>query len=266
VAEEGSGTKARRGLLIVFGALIGLFGLLVLAAGAALLYADRSLKDDEGYFASRMAGFEVPGRAITTQGLDLTGLPVGSDRWADIRIRARAADGRPIFLGVAREEAVRQYLAGVPHAVLTDVDSDSFAGTYRRVGGTRVPPAPATRTFWAVRVQGRGLRTLNWGVMGGNWQMVAMNADASPGVSVDASLGVKIPYTLATAIVLLAVGLLLAGGGLAMILRGGRRRKPPPDARDGPATVEPAPEGSGIRITGTGETEPPFDERPIHPQ
>jgi hypothetical protein len=51
-----------------------------------------------------------------------------------------------------------------------------------------------------------------------------------------------------------------------MILRGGRRRKPPPAAGDGPAPVEAAPEGSGIRITGTGETEPPLDERPIHPQ
>jgi hypothetical protein len=258
--------KAKRGLLIVFGAFIGLFGLVVLAAGGALLYADQAKKDDDGYFASRMARYEAPGRAMATQGLDLTGLPVGSDHWADIRIRARAADGRPIFLGIAREEDIQRYLAGVPHVLLTDVDSDSFRATYRRVGGTRVPPAPATRKFWAARVEGRGLRTLSWGVADGSWQVVAMNADASPGVSVDASVGVKIPYTLATAIGLLAVGLILSGGGLAMILRGGRRRRKPPDAGDGLATVESAPEGTGIRIAGTGETEPPSDEGPIHPR
>jgi hypothetical protein len=265
VAEE-TGVKARRGLLIVFGAIIGLFGLVVLAAGAALLYADQSLKDDDGYFTSRTVRYEAPGRAIVTEGLDLTGLPVGTDRWADIRIRARGVGGRPILVGIAREADVRRYLTGVPHVILTDVDSDSFEATYRQVGGDRVPPRPATRKFWAARVQGAGVRTLTWGVEDGSWQIVAMNAESSPGVRLDASVGVKIAYTQAVAFGLLVVGLLLTAGGLVMIIRGGgRRRRKPPDPGDGLATAETAPDGSGIRITGTGEADPPFDERPIHP-
>ena len=61
---------------------------------------------------------------------------------------------------------------------------------------------------------GTGTPTLRRRVAGGTWSVVMMNADGSPGVTVDANVGAKIKYLMAIAIALLAGGLvLLAGAG-----------------------------------------------------
>jgi len=220
--------KAKRILLVVFGAIIGVIGLLILIGGAAILWADQTLRDRDGYFTSRTARYASPSRAIVTDNLDLTDVPGGPDRWADMRIRATGAGGRPVFVGIGRREDVQRYLGGAAYSVLTDIDTEKFHATYRAVQGSRMPAPPGDQTFWAVRAQGRGLQTLNWDVASGTWQIVAMNADASAGVAVDASGGVKISYLLAIAIAFLAGGLLLAGVGVTMVVFGVRKPRPPP--------------------------------------
>jgi hypothetical protein len=258
--------SAKRVLLIVFGSIIGLLGLVVLAGGAALLWANQALKDDDGYFTSRTERFQTGARAIVSENLDLTDIPGGTDRWADLRIRASGADGRPIFVGIARREDLQRYLAGVPHSVLTDVDPDSFRPTYRQVSGERAPVPPGEQRFWAARVQGRGVQTLTWAVSGGNWQIVAMNPDGSAGVGVDASAGVKVANLLAITIGLLAAGLLLLGGGITMIVFGARRPRGPPSSG---AVMDPSAAGTAA-LDPDGATSgqlpaPPDRPPPSHP-
>jgi uncharacterized protein DUF4389 len=238
---------AKRVLLIVFGSIIGLVGLVVLAAGGAILWADQTLRDDDGYFTSRTERFETDARAIVTENVDLTDVPGGPDRWADLRIRARGAGDRAIFVGIARREDVQRYLAGVPYTVLTDVDSESFRPRYRQVAGSRAPAPPGEQRVWAARAQGRGAQTLTWDVSSGNWQIVAMNPDGSPGVVIDASGGVKIAYLLAIAIAFLAGGILLLGGGVTMLIFGVRRPRGPPSS--GAVML---PEGAGVVAAEAG--------------
>ena len=89
-------TKSPRNyVLIVVGTLVGLIGLVLLAGGGALLWANQTLKDDDGYFTSRTATYANDGRAIASENLDLGDLPGGSGRWGELRIRATGgATGR----------------------------------------------------------------------------------------------------------------------------------------------------------------------------
>ena len=57
--------------------------------------------------------------------------------------------------------------------------------------GTGVPAAPAAALPWAARAQGTGSLTLTWEVQDGDWTVVVMNQDASPGITVRAEAGLS---------------------------------------------------------------------------
>jgi len=81
---------------------------------------------------------------------------------------------------------------------------------------------------WAAQARGAGTQTLQWPVRSGDWMMVVMNPDGSPGVTVRADLGVFSPALPSLAGELLAAGILagLTGAALVVIptrLAAGRR-------------------------------------------
>jgi hypothetical protein len=78
---------------------------------------------------------------------------------------------------------------------------------------------------------------IQWDLDDGEWNVVAMNADGSPGVEVDVALAAKVAWLLAVAIGLLVAGGLLLGAGMVMIAFGVRPAStPPPVALEGPPT------------------------------
>ena len=164
--------------LIVFGCIVGLIGLALLIAGAVGLWAHTSLRDDDGYYTSDPERLETPLRALVTNNLDLGDIPSGDDFWASLRITAWRPDGGPIFLGVGPRAQVQRFLAGVPHAVITDLDFDPFRATYSPQLGRRLPEPPGGEAFRAARASGPGEQTLTWDVEGGDWRIVAINPAA----------------------------------------------------------------------------------------
>jgi hypothetical protein len=74
---------------------------------------------------------------------------------------------------------VFSYPAEVSHPLVTDVDNDPFDAGFRPQAGERI---------WAASTQG-ARQTLTWDVDDGDWSIVVMNADGSPGVQADISAG-----------------------------------------------------------------------------
>jgi hypothetical protein len=214
--------------LIVVGCIVGLVGLAILAVGGTLLWVN-SQRDDDGFITSDAERFETPLRAIASESLDVGDIPGDSGRWARLRVRAERPDGGPIFLGIGPRAQVTRFLAGVPHAVVTDIDLDPFRATYSPRLGRRLPEPPGGEAFWVARASGPGEQTLTWDVEGGDWQVVAMNPDGSPGVVADVSAGVDISFLLGVAIGALVVGVLLLGGGIAMVVLAARGPRGPPE-------------------------------------
>jgi F0F1-type ATP synthase membrane subunit c/vacuolar-type H+-ATPase subunit K len=165
---------------------------------------------------------EVSSRAVVTDDVELlrwNTMPDFVSPPDDVRVEGVAAGSGTLFMGIGPADAVAGYLDGVAHDEITEWDSaqdDIEYVVYTTNDGTADPAAPATEGFWVASVSGSGELALDWTIESGEWVLVIMNADGSPGVSADVRFGV------ATLSVLLPVGLASLVVGLAALISGGR--------------------------------------------
>src|ERR671937_225200 len=155
MSANGPAIERRRGspgavALIVVASLLGLLGLGLLAAGGGLQWGIHAKRDAAGYFTTHTHRFSTKTYALTHEGVDI-GIPsfVHAGSLGTIRIRATSATpSKPIFVGIAREQAVDGSLASVAHTRVTDVD-DSSPDTYEAVPGAAAPDRPGAERIWA---------------------------------------------------------------------------------------------------------------------
>jgi hypothetical protein len=218
---------------VIAGALVALFATLLLMAGGAVHWADGK-KDDDGYFSTRSEPFVTTTYAITSDDLNVDGIPLGEDRYGKVRLKVADRGGKPVFAGIASSRDVEAYLAGSAHATLTDLDFSPFKPDYRSSGGDRLPGPPAAKDIWVASAQGSGTQTLDWTVKDGSWSIVVMNADGSAGVDTRVSAGVSLPFLddLGLWLWIAAAALLALAGAL---LAGGLSRRRQPSSPDGSA-------------------------------
>jgi hypothetical protein len=219
--------------VVIAAALTGLFATLLLLAGGAVHWADGK-KDDDGYFSTRSERFVTTTYAIASDDLDVSGIPLGEDRYGKVRLKVSDRGGKPVFAGIARSRDVDTYLAATAHATLTDLDFSPFKADYRASTGDHKPAPPAAQDIWVASAQGRGTQTLDWKVKDGSWSVVVMNADRSAGVDAAVSAGVSLPFLddLGLWLWIAAAALLALAGAL---LASGVRRPRQPSSPDGSA-------------------------------
>jgi hypothetical protein len=226
-----------RVVLIVLGSIVALLGLGLAAGGGFLLWADRTQREG-GYLTTPSERFATSTYALTRERLEVdAGGPnwVWSTNWlGKVRIRAKGASGKPLFVGIGPEAAVAGYLGRVEHADVEDIDFDPFRAKYRQISGGAPRRPPTAQNFWAASASGQGRQTVTWKVREGDWSVVLMNADGSGGVSANVDLGAKLSFLLWVAIGLLIGGALVVAGSVALIVLAARKR-PPPAAAPRPA-------------------------------
>jgi hypothetical protein len=183
--------------LVITGAVAALVSTALIVGGLAALWGD-SQKDSEGYLTTKDQRFEASGRALATENLDVdlgdADWLAGTDDLGKIKITAESRDDRPVFVGLARTSDVEDYLAGVPHSTVTDVEVSPFEADYERHTGNRHPASPEHADIWAASSHGRGEQSIDWEIEDGDWSIVVMNADGSLGVDADISAGASIPF------------------------------------------------------------------------
>jgi hypothetical protein len=218
--------------------------------GSTLLTLDNA-RDPSGYVASPAFHLSSQTAAITAENLTIT----DADQWArglgdvgGLRVTVASPAGHPIFVGIASQSAVDEWLAGKAHDELTGL-IDGTARYHRAPGPLRAVSYPAGQSFWLATATGTTSATLQWNLADGSYAVVVVNADGSPGVAADVRGAAQVPHLaglggtmlgLGVALVLLAVGLIVVGGtGL------GRRHSRPPTA--GP---DPGPSAAAGRVGG----------------
>ncbi len=249
-------------LLIVLGSLAILIALGLLAAGGGLLWAHTTQRDNEGFYTSELTRFHTTAHAITSEELSLSDVPdwlFGQGRLGTLRLRGSSTDaGKELFLGVARDRDVDAYLAGVEHDEVREIDIDHnrrVSVEYRRVPGAGTPADPAAQAFWVASASGPGTQTLTWDVTGGDWAIVAMNADGSRAVETDLTIAGKTRLILPLAIGLLAGGALLLGGGATMTYFGARSSRGAAALPEPGTTPQPVSAGA-YPVSVEGELDP----------
>jgi hypothetical protein len=210
---------------IVASGVLGLFAFGLFATGAAALWGDAQ-KDEHGYISTDSERYATSTRALTSENLDLDldGVDklIGSDSFGEVRLDVASRDGKPVFVGIAPTREVAQYLRGSAHAVVTDVDYSPFRAEYSEQRGERDLAPPASKRFWAVSAHGAGAQTLTWDVQDGDWSVVVMNADGSPGVDAGVKAGAELSFLDEAGWVLLGTGVLALAVAGALLFAGVR--------------------------------------------
>lgn len=227
--------KPNRVVALMIGCLILLPGVGLMAGGGALGLAYAFGRDDDGYFSASLERLSTSTAAVTAEDVDLMAGP-GSPDWLldrldlDIRLEATGGSGRPVFLGIGPEADVDAYLAGVARDEVVDVSGGGTA-RYRRAGGQAAATAPADEAFWVASATGPGTQQLDWAPTSGRWAAVLMNADGSPGVSADTTVGARSDAVLPLALTLLGIGGVLTAVAVVLLVVGvtGPRAVPRPD-------------------------------------
>jgi hypothetical protein len=212
--KAGRGWTGGRVVSLVFGSLLALISLAVLAAGGVATWLTASQRDSTGFLTTDTQSFTTNAYALTSEKIDLgtsADWTTVANVLGTVRIRATATQaGTPVFIGIAPQSAVNNYLAGVSHTQVTDWSSGHTA--YRQQAGGAPHTAPVTAGIWTARAMGFGRQTLTWRPTGGNWAVVVMNPSGRAGISVVADVGATIPD-----LKWIAVGFFVAGGVLLCI-------------------------------------------------
>jgi hypothetical protein len=226
---------------VIAGSLLTLVSLGFLVAGGAGLWANGQ-KDDQGYVSTRTEPFQTRTAALRTENLDVnlggTATVLGSDLYGKVRLRVTPRAGKDVFVGIARTRDVTRYLRGTAHTTVTDLDYHPFHADYATIGGTPRAAVPTTQRIWAAQAHGNGTQTLTWDVADGDWSVVVMNADGSPGVDAGVRAAANVPFLNEVAWGALGIGAILLLASIALLYGGARTPRPP---RPETGTPDPLP-------------------------
>jgi hypothetical protein len=241
--------SAGRIVALVFGILLVLPGLGLIAGGGILLWADANERSD-GFVVSPTEEFLSPGHALVTDTIDIRTagdwLPL-SAALGTARVEVSAEGGQDVFVGIAPAADVTAYLGDVQRTVIDDLGFDAPATRSDQLPGGEPSGPPTAQDFWTAQTSGGGVQELTWDPAEGDWMLVIMNADGSAGVLVQARIGAEFPALGGIAWGVLVVGVVITAVAVVLLVVGIRRPAerplvPPP----GPAAV-PAPRGPGAQ-------------------
>jgi hypothetical protein len=223
-------SSGARTAAVIAGSVLALVSLGFLAVGGAALWADGK-KDEQGYISTGTDRFHTGTAALRTENLDMNldgaDAVLNQDRYGKVRVRVQPRAGKDLFVGIARTSDVDRYLGGTAHATVTDLDYDPFVADYTNTGGRRRAAPPASQRIWTASAHGAGAQTLSWNVDDGDWSVVVMNADGSPGIDAGVKAGANVPFLDDIGWGALGGGALVAILAGALLFAGVRTPRPP---------------------------------------
>ncbi|MCW2574652.1 MAG: hypothetical protein JWR66_682 [Modestobacter sp.] len=259
---------------LVVGALFTLVSTGLLIGGGALLWADRTQRDD-GWLSTPQAQASTDYYALVSD--DITLHATGADWVVDdvlgrVRLQVTPQNGTDVFVGVAPSSAAAGYLRGVGRTRVELGDnqngwswnSNGMGSGYRMGAGMMSqlpggPPAtaPGDAGIWTASTGGTGTQTLEWTPSNGDWTVVVMPVDGSAGLDVGLTVAVTAPALPWLAGGLLVAGAVLLGTGVLLIVLAVHRAqsRPTPPTFGGPAgpPFGPGPDPADVRPTPVGD-------------
>jgi flagellar basal body-associated protein FliL len=216
-------SRGARAVPITIGAVIAVLASLFAVAGAALLFVFGS----DGAAKTGTHTIGTPTHALVSETATISDTTDLAEFLGDTRIRISADAISPehgVFVGIARASDVDRYLKGASVDRVTDVETDPFTLTRKRIDGDATPGAPGDESFWVAKSSSDSHAAVDWKIRDGGYRIVIMNADGAAGVTADSQFGVKVPVITTIAWVMLIGGVLFLAGGITLIVVGSRKR------------------------------------------
>ncbi len=197
-------------------------------------------RDPEGYLVSKTSRMSVDSYAVVVElvPLDMDDyLPPflrGLDTEDLVTIRLKANKTTPpkeLFVGIARDSDAMAYLDNVRYDYAVEYHWRVYPWNVRlefdravTQPGTAPSRPPTAEAFWLASARGSPEAAMKWTPESGEFIIVIMNADGSPGVDASLQLGARFPILTWLPKLLLAIGILLGAGGTLLIYFGYAQR------------------------------------------
>ena len=206
-------------IVLAIGVLLLLGAVALVAGGVALRGIDSSERED-GYLTSDGIDVSTTGYALASDAIHLDALPEG---WVfgDTRVQVVGTDpDDSLFVGIARPDDAATYLEDIEHSTVIEVDTVA----YNHHEGEPPTIAPGDADIWVAQATGTGPQSVSW-PHDGRWTVVAMNADSSAKVDVNAQFEVQAPHLGEIAAAVFTAGAVFAMVGGLLLWRSLRRRQ-----------------------------------------
>jgi len=236
--QSSKGWDAGRVIAVIFGGFMILVGLPLAFAGTALMGVTSTMDDGSGYIGVRGFDFETGTQALVFKEMYVEDVvidrvpgsvgrywvPKPSD-FIKMKFTLKSNNGKEVFVGIIDEAHALSYIGSARYEAVTEFKmEDPFDRSpyiaYRLHSGEKITVDPLSVNIWEAYATGEEV-ALEWEPEGGRYWVVIMNSDLSPGVDVDAGLGVRAPFLnfigkgiLVGGAVCLAIGVLIVYVGV----------------------------------------------------
>jgi len=209
--QGAKGWDAGRVIAVVFGGLMILVGLPLAFAGTAVMGVTSAMDDGSGYIGVSGFDFETGTQALVFKDMhvedmvmnriDSPAMRFWSPRAGDLlklKFSLQSNNGKDVFIGILDEAHAINYLGAAEYEYVADFEMESpFEGhpyiTYQLHSGSEITVSPQSISAWEDYEMGDDV-TLEWEPEGGDYWVVIMNADLTPGVDVETGAGVRMPF------------------------------------------------------------------------
>jgi hypothetical protein len=236
---QSSSWNAGKTVAVLLGGFLLFVGIPILFGGGALMGVTSFLNQGGGYIGIEGIDVTTGTQALVARELDIGDIIIDDvdrspPRWlwdpdiedfVSFRVKAESNDGKPVFIGIIPQHEAFNYLGSAEYDQLTQFVMEDLTRRrpyieYRHHQGEEITVSPTDLDIWVAESNGIGTQTLTWSPKPGEYWLVIMNSDASPGVNVELGISVKIPILVKIAQGLFLGGLALAGLGVAVIYFG----------------------------------------------
>ncbi|GAA1714280.1 hypothetical protein GCM10009745_73190 [Kribbella yunnanensis] len=190
------------------GLLLTLIGLVVGVAGAAAAF----------WLVGPDNTISTGGRALTSDGVAVVTAPDLLDRHGPT-LRVSVTGPKPVFVGIAQDLDVADYLNGAAHTRVIRYDVPSTISTQTMRGFEHKLTPPGDLDWWVAKSGGNGNQSIAWPMQDGRYSVVVMNADGTPAVDANVSFGIELHRSFGISLLILGAGIVALALGIALAFR-----------------------------------------------
>jgi len=134
----------------------------------------------------------------------------GVTGWPTLRMWATSTGPAGVFIGIAPADEVSDYLSGTAIDRVTDFSVSPFHLSVTRQSGAGTATPPGNEDLWVASAASHSIADLTWPVQDGDYRIVVMNADGTPGLTSVAQVRLELPNAFP-----ISLGVLIGSGALA---------------------------------------------------
>ncbi|MFB6723716.1 hypothetical protein ACFCV3_26280 [Kribbella sp. NPDC056345] len=190
------------------GLLLTLIGLVVGIAGAAAAF----------WLVGPDNTISTGGRSLTSAGLAVVTAPDLLDRHGPT-LRVSVTGSKPVFVGIAQDLDVTDYLNGAAHTRVIRYDVPSTISTQTMRGFEHKLTPPGDLDWWVAKSGGNGNQSIAWPMQDGRYSVVVMNADGTPAVDANVSFGIELHRSFGISLLILGAGIAALALGITLAFR-----------------------------------------------